>query len=152
MDMMRSRSGHQHNFILFASFNESIQGGRKHSNIRGAREVKIDDLPGGQMTPHRDTLSSPLSCTLEGLFDMTRRRSRAYHLPCVFASGTTEIQGQSQVCHARCQGLRTASRTIVTTLIVRQKNNFFVFAKIGGRGGKHPFTTPAPPINSSFNR
>ena len=72
------------------------------------------------------TPSSP-SWTLEGLFELTRRPSRAHDLPRALLQRTTEIQGHCQVCRARCKGPRTLSRTIDENLDCVFVENALVF-------------------------
>ena len=68
---------------------------------------------------------SPPSRTLEGLFELTRRPSRALNLASCVASGTTEIQGHRQVCRARRGGPRTPPTTTDANIVRLLKTYIF---------------------------
>ena len=72
----------------------------KSVTVRQEGHCSIPFLPATPLSP---------SWTLEGLFELTWRPSRA--LTSCIASGTTEIQGHREVCHARPGGPRTPSTT-----------------------------------------
>ena len=68
---------------------------------------------------------SSRSRTLEGLFELTLRPSRALNLTLCVAYGTSELQGR-QVCRAGRKFPRTPSKTTDTNLDgLLVENNFF---------------------------
>ena len=94
-------------------------------------------LPGGQINDpslwkHYSLAFLPAtpSCpsrTLEMLFELTPRPSRALDSPRAVTSGTTENQGHRQVCCARRGGPRTLSRPTYANLDCAFVENALLF-------------------------
>ena len=79
------------------------------------------------------THSSP-SQALEGLFELTRRPSRALDSPRLLLPNSSDTRTPPEVCKAKCPGPRTPSRTTDTNLDCAPVENALVWVapKIGG--------------------
>ena len=105
----------ERNSVCFVLYSD--QDCHRLSNIRGAREVKksLDCLDGKLTTPRRENtthfhpswlLKVSHPCIFDGLFELTWCPSSALNLTLHVASGTMDIQGHHEGCHARRRGPR----------------------------------------------
>ena len=86
--------------------------------------------------------------TLDRLFKLTRKPSRALNLAVCVASGTIDKLGQNQVCPARRRGPRTPSTTTTATLDCSLVDNALVFGVSHKNGGTSP-PWPQPLLTNS---